>query len=492
MPHRITTHHPSVSVTLALSPAETGFDLLIDLTLRHRIDEQTRPPMRIGAVIDRSGSMSDHGRLELAKEVVLTLSGAMEPADQLAVVAYDDKVRVLCGPVRPAEVPRRAIGELQPGGSTALFDGWTVAADVLGEHGTLIVLSDGHANIGPRDPATLSATAQAFHQQRRLRTTTIGIGDGYDEALLAGMAEAGRGRHYFARTVEDLRRAFDEESFAIARTAATDVTLTVDGHTLVIGSLEVDETVRRAIHLAQLPVSAQLTARLIGVDDPLSLDLSLPDEAASDDEVSLVALTETISRFFADAGASRLNRTEAAKLAERGAALSARLDAHPLGANDPVAVVLSKRLTEAVARLRRLALGDDPQMAGLFSKQAAVNQRPAASIGRMMLSESERDMLYAMPAAYSRPSPAGQAPAAIQLDLEVLALLPTERWRELRLLPLLRDAGGTVRLLTDQPRTYSAFKHVLMETGSRLPAGVHLDGLTPLSTAALDALLAQL
>ena len=62
---------------------------------------------------------------------------------------------------------------------------------------TIVLLSDGHANAGITDPAALREVAANAGAQS-ITTSTIGIGHGYDQDLLAEIATGGNGNHSFA------------------------------------------------------------------------------------------------------------------------------------------------------------------------------------------------------------------------------------------------------------------------------------------------------
>ena len=62
---------------------------------------------------------------------------------------------------------------------------------------TIVLLSDGHANAGVTDPVALRQVAANAGAQA-ITTSTIGIGHGYDEDILAEIATGGNGNHSFA------------------------------------------------------------------------------------------------------------------------------------------------------------------------------------------------------------------------------------------------------------------------------------------------------
>ena len=70
----------------------------------------------------------------------------------------------------------------------------------------MLLLSDGHANEGEIDPGRLAAVAAAA-RKHGTTTSTIGIGTGYDELLLAEVGRGGQGNHVFAEQGEDAAAA---------------------------------------------------------------------------------------------------------------------------------------------------------------------------------------------------------------------------------------------------------------------------------------------
>ena len=111
---------------------------------------------------------------------------------------------------------RASCQRVQPGGSTNLSGGWAQSCQELGaahQAGSLdlcILLTDGQANQGETDPKVLCDHSQ---QMRHLGvvTTCIGIGDGFAEDLLKGMADAADGRFYFVRSANQLKAVMATE-----------------------------------------------------------------------------------------------------------------------------------------------------------------------------------------------------------------------------------------------------------------------------------------
>ena len=91
----------------------------------------------------------------------------------------------------------------------------------------MLVVSDGHINSGIRDSdefATIVAKAAADG----VVTSTLGYGEGYDEALLSVLARAGSGNHVFAADPDTAVAAIAGEVDGLLSKAAQAVTLTVN------------------------------------------------------------------------------------------------------------------------------------------------------------------------------------------------------------------------------------------------------------------------
>ncbi len=194
-----------------------------------------RAPLDLALVIDRSGSMS--GRpLEAAVESSIRIINGLQKGDRVAVVTFDDSVEVI-SPLREvgdrSELVRR-IREVQSGGSTALFDGWSEGLNRLLPHvdkgrvSRIILLSDGQANHGLTDEQEIfRRVAKAAGEG--VTTSTVGLGHGFNESLLTGMAQAGEGAANYGQTAEDLDEAFEEQFSILSNTFLKQVRISVTG-----------------------------------------------------------------------------------------------------------------------------------------------------------------------------------------------------------------------------------------------------------------------
>ncbi len=178
--------------------------------------ERQRTPLRLALVIDRSGSM-DGAPLDEALRCASHIAARLTSHDQIAVVTYDNVVNVpvklrMAGVANEVEA---ALAGISSGGSTDLFQGWTEGASQL-EGSTpnaisrVVLLSDGQANCGETDPTVIQARCREW-LAKGISTTTVGLGRGFNEELMVGMAKAGGGQSYYGQTAADLQDSFDEE-----------------------------------------------------------------------------------------------------------------------------------------------------------------------------------------------------------------------------------------------------------------------------------------
>ena len=192
----------------------------------------TRPPHGLQVVLDRSGSMAGD-RLDAAKRALEALVARLDPADVFGLVAFDDEVQIAvpASPLIDKRATVAAIRALEPGGMTNLSGGFLrglqeARRGAAGRGATLLLLSDGHANVGVVDHQALQALA-AGGRREGVTTSTIGLGLDYDEALLAALAGGAGGTTHFALDGDAAGAAVAEEVGHLLEQVAQAVTLVI-------------------------------------------------------------------------------------------------------------------------------------------------------------------------------------------------------------------------------------------------------------------------
>ena len=226
---------PQVEIT-PLRPAihsdqPTTLDVLIAITPPQDL-RSNRPPLNIGLVLDRSGSMCEAGKMPFAQQAAVFLVSQLRQTDHFSLTLFDEIVETIV-PNRPVQ-DRAAIISLinavQPRGSTDLFAGWQEGGRQVREHrlkggiNRVILLSDGQANHGVQDPNEMGIAARALNQEG-VSTTTMGVGVSYNEDLLEKIAENGDGNYHYISNPVQLTDIFQTELKELVALCGTNVTL---------------------------------------------------------------------------------------------------------------------------------------------------------------------------------------------------------------------------------------------------------------------------
>lgn len=382
-----------------------------------------RMAVNIALILDRSGSMAGARKFELARQAVEEAMRMLRPEDRFALIVYDSEVNVLTrsAPATP-DAKRRALEalrDIEPRSMTDLFEGWmrgcAEIADHLHEEGIAraLLLTDGLANRGTTDPATLIRHAGEL-RQRGIATSTFGVGEDFDERLLRDMAHEGGGNFYFIETpvqIPDLLTSeLGEALEVVARHASLEVGLPRGARAEVLNRFRFSlapggSTLR--IELGDL-VSGQQVRVVVRVQFATGDVGETPDVrfALHADDIRAERMEESMSWTYAPHRANDGQERETDVDREVGILYAAKARAEATEANRHGDYDRARRVLERTAERISSYAGRDPVLRELVRElRAQVPQFAEAVMSPMML----KSAMYAAEATGKGRDPAGKA-----------------------------------------------------------------------------------
>jgi Ca-activated chloride channel family protein len=160
-----------------------------------------RKPANIMLVVDVSGSMQAEHKLEEAKRGLQVFLKQLSPRDRVGLIYFDDAIHTgqAIAPFKTGHAALKTlVGDLQPGGSTALYDAASAgyaAVDALKDDtriNAVVLLTDGQDTASKGTEAALVARLKqrSEGEGRQIRLFTIAYGKDADGAILTHIAEA--------------------------------------------------------------------------------------------------------------------------------------------------------------------------------------------------------------------------------------------------------------------------------------------------------------
>ncbi|MCB9781101.1 MAG: VWA domain-containing protein [Alphaproteobacteria bacterium] len=345
---------PTVTTRVPVPPK--GFDGALELTAaldqdallqgsgedRYLVIEVTAPdmpgdvrrPVNLAVVMDTSGSMAGRGKIDNARMAASELISQLGPEDTFALVSFSDRGRTVVSSQHvtdPARLQRQAAG-IRPGGGTNLSGGLQLGLDALSDPSLtgikrVVILSDGMANLGVTDTASL-ARMSGEQVEAGISVSAMGLGLDYNEDLLSAMSDAGGGRYHFVDQPGQLATMFQTELQQMTRVAGREVAvdvklpdgvrleevfgwdadLSTDGYRVFLGDVHGGET-RKIVARVSVPDGELGTLNVADVD----LRYTDADSGKAAEEAAVVAAKITQDNRVAARSVNRRAGVSAAK-----------------------------------------------------------------------------------------------------------------------------------------------------------------------------------
>jgi len=259
---------------------EQTVDVLIRITPPEpHLTYNTRPALNLSLVIDRSGSMEGE-KMVRAREAAMFCVDQMLPTDRLSVVIFDERIDVLfpSQPVSNKQAMKDMISRIKARGSTALHEAWVRGGLTVSERmldvgiNRVLLLTDGLANVGLTNTDEIVSQAMGLFK-RGVSTSTIGIGEDFNEDLLLPMAQTAGGNAWHVVKPDDMQRIFQVELEGLIAQFAHNVSLSLvpaDGVRIadLLNDFELTETGRYRLPNLQAGALLEIVAQLrVGPQD---------------------------------------------------------------------------------------------------------------------------------------------------------------------------------------------------------------------------------
>ncbi len=187
--------------------------------------------LNLVVLLDNSGSMERVDRVMIVRQALRVLSQQLTDADTISVVAFARTPRLVVDGLagnRTDELLGRVLN-LNPQGGTNLEAAMDLAYATAQKHfsekgnNRVILLTDGAANLGNVDPATLKRKVESF-RGKGVALDCFGIGwEGYNDAMLETLSRNGDGRYGFLKRPETVNAEFADQLTGALRVAAKNV-----------------------------------------------------------------------------------------------------------------------------------------------------------------------------------------------------------------------------------------------------------------------------
>jgi Ca-activated chloride channel family protein len=229
--------HPFAFVTeLSECPWNTGNKLMHIGIQGKKLNYEDYKPSNLVFLLDVSGSMSSQNKLPLLKKALSLLLDELDDNDMISVVAYAGAAGLVLEPTPASkkETIKKALDELQAGGSTAGGEGIKLAyktakeAFIKGGNNRVILATDGDFNVGI---SSTGALTDYIETQRKddIYLTILGFGMGnYKDGRMEQISNAGNGNYFYIDNIREAEKVFVKEMRANMFTIAKDVKIQIE------------------------------------------------------------------------------------------------------------------------------------------------------------------------------------------------------------------------------------------------------------------------
>jgi len=201
------------------------------------VSNTNRLPANISFVMDRSGSMAGHERIESLKEGFANLIQKLHPEDIISIVLFDDNMELLLPAQKVGYDKNKVINlikNIQPQGGTNMLEAMKTGYEQVMQHyqqhaiNAVVLLTDGFDS----NPVDVLIRAQQPYNDRVI-CMGIGVGKDYNYSLMKDLVSKGGGLLSHAEG-KDLVDLFSNKLLQLATPVIKDASIEIAPHQPIV------------------------------------------------------------------------------------------------------------------------------------------------------------------------------------------------------------------------------------------------------------------
>lgn len=266
----------------------------------------TRAPVHFILLVDTSGSMESNSKLHNVVRSAHFMLEHLQATDQLTLIEFNTHATLLVDHLPMTAEAKihvtQRLAAAAPEGSTNLSAALLLAKTAAqstpaGMKAGVLILTDGHANVGTTDQTTLRTILQGTNAS----ISTVGYGTDHNTDLLTAMAADSGGSYNVVSSLEDTATVFGDILGGLLSCAAQNVVveypvgttvfsvLPYQANKLTIGDIQSDTEM--------YIVSSAPATRVTGYEMPAATAFSVQPAITAPTAEQLVEATVSIARF---------------------------------------------------------------------------------------------------------------------------------------------------------------------------------------------------
>lgn len=180
----------------------------------------TRQPVHMMLLCDTSGSMEMEDKLKSVQKSITLLLSLLGSEDRISLITFADASKIVLSRASPSAEDRAAIqyriDSLTPDGSTNMSAGLLDSRSLVepadsGRKQGIIMLTDGHANIGVmKEEGLVEIVRRIQTESPGVTLTCVAYGVDHNSELLTALAKTGGGAYNVVKNLEDVATVFGD------------------------------------------------------------------------------------------------------------------------------------------------------------------------------------------------------------------------------------------------------------------------------------------